>query len=198
MEARTTTEQELYTELGEEVYNELEHFVQDPAFCAALEKGREGLLSRWTKALGPGHSTPALGSALQPGATSTSSGLGEAEGPRSASWSGSGTDAHQQDSFIVVEKRDAVEAMAYYIAACIVDLPEAQALEPKQLQAALVDALRALKRSRFRRACSWGRRLYRWTTYTYSAVQVYQNPWLMRALMTALWAGSRIALRGLI
>lgn len=59
-------------------------------------------------------------------------------------------------------------------------------------------SLQSLKRSRFQKACSFGRRVYRWTTYTYSAVQVYQNPWLMRALLTALWATSRVSMRFLL
>ncbi|EFJ53240.1 hypothetical protein VOLCADRAFT_115817 [Volvox carteri f. nagariensis] len=88
--------------------------------------------------------------------------------------------------------------MAFYIAACISDLPEAQSLTPKQLQTALLDALRTLKRSRFQRVCTWGRRMYRWSTYTYSAVQMYQNPWLMRALLAALWAASRVSMRVLL
>ena len=51
----------------------------------------------------------------------------------------SGSDA---DEFVILEKRDAIEAFAYYLADILVDMPEAQALGPKQLQAALVETLR--------------------------------------------------------
>ncbi|KAG2432350.1 hypothetical protein HYH02_012924 [Chlamydomonas schloesseri] len=107
-------------------------------------------------------------------------------------------DAADGDGFILVDKHDCVECLAFYIAACIQDLPEAQQMTPRQLQLALVEALRNLKRSRFQRMCAWGRRVYCWSTYTYSAVQMYQNPWLMRALITALWAASRVSLRLLL
>ncbi len=47
-----------------------------------------------------------------------------------------------QEEFVMVEKQHAIEAMAFYIAACIMDMPESNSLTPKQLQAALVEALR--------------------------------------------------------
>ncbi|GLI61513.1 hypothetical protein VaNZ11_003893 [Volvox africanus] len=199
MEARSEAAQELYTELEEEVYHELEHFVADPAFCAALEKPtRDSVLARWT---GWGKSQ------RQPIKVMDTEGMKFSErivddielvpDEPTASSSGVASD-NQQDSFVVIDKKDAVESMAYYIAACISDLPEAQTLTPKQLQTALLDALRTLKRSRFQRVCTWGRRMYRWSTYTYSAVQMYQNPWIMRALLAALWAGSRMSIRLLL
>ncbi|GLC46379.1 hypothetical protein PLESTB_001768900 [Pleodorina starrii] len=198
MEARSEAEQELYTELAEEVYHELEQFVADPAFCNALEKparNKDGILARWRTGWGKAQrqDSQAAGSSermvedLEPAPSEE----------MAASSSGTAGDG-LQDSFVVIDKKDAVESMAFYVAACIADLPEAQALTPKELQSALVDALRTLKRSRFQRVCTWGRRVYRWSTYTYSAVQVYQNPWLMRALLAALWATSRVSMRMLL
>ncbi|GIL92209.1 hypothetical protein Vretimale_18491 [Volvox reticuliferus] len=196
MEARSEAAQELYTELEEEVYHELEHFVADPAFCAALEKpARDNVLARWT-GWGKGQRQPSK--VVRTDGMETSERILDDIEPVpdefTASSSGLASDS-QQDSFVVIDKKDAVESMAFYIASCITDLPEAQTLTPKQLQTALLDALRTLKRSRFQRACTWGRRMYRWSSYTYSAVQVYQNPWLMRALLAALWAGSRMSMR---
>jgi hypothetical protein len=43
---------------------------------------------------------------------------------------------------VVVDQQDAVEAMAYYIALYISAMPEAQRLEPKQLQAALKEGFK--------------------------------------------------------
>lgn len=51
-------------------------------------------------------------------------------------------DAMDGDGFVLVDKHDAVECLAFYIAACIQDLPEAQQMTPRQLQLALVEALR--------------------------------------------------------
>lgn len=221
--------QELYTELECEVFHELEQFVSDPHFVAALDRpskeGKAGLLQRWTNWAHSGSKkvpTNAQNSeAGQPHASALATYLGDeppgleggaADGDLEMARSCSTVEVfHEvvpseeelsgvpsQEEFVMVEKQHAIEAMAFYIAACIMDMPESNSLTPKQLQAALVEALRSLKRSRFQKACSFGRRVYRWTTYTYSAVQVYQNPWLMRALLTALWATSRVSMRFLL
>lgn len=47
-----------------------------------------------------------------------------------------------EDGFVVVEKTDAVEALAYYIAMCVMSAPEAQAVAPAVLQKALVQTLK--------------------------------------------------------
>ncbi|KXZ45818.1 hypothetical protein GPECTOR_50g612 [Gonium pectorale] len=169
MEAGAQVANELYTELEEEVYNELEQFVADPAFVAALEKpgGKEGLLARWTKGLG---SQSSLRRRTHLGAANTGQASASAvTDANEASSEEAGEGGQGEEGWVTVDKKDAVASMAYYIAACIIDLPEAQSLSPKQLQAALVDALR-----------------------------MYQNPWLMRALITALWAVSRISMRILL
>jgi hypothetical protein len=43
---------------------------------------------------------------------------------------------------VVVDQQDAVEAMAYYIALYISSMPEAQRMEPKQLQTALQEGFK--------------------------------------------------------
>lgn len=47
-----------------------------------------------------------------------------------------------EEGFVVVEKTDAVDALAYYIAMCVMNSPEAQAVSPAVLQQALVQTLR--------------------------------------------------------
>jgi hypothetical protein len=42
-----------------------------------------------------------------------------------------------EDDFVILEKQDAIEAVAYYIASFVQQSPEAQALGPKELQQAL-------------------------------------------------------------
>jgi hypothetical protein len=39
---------------------------------------------------------------------------------------------------------------------------------------------------------SWGRLLYRSAAISFSALQLYSNPWLLRAVLSALWASSRL------
>jgi hypothetical protein len=40
-----------------------------------------------------------------------------------------------------------------------------------------------------------GRHVYRWSALTYSALQMYQNPWLVQAVIGAVWTFSRIGMR---
>jgi hypothetical protein len=60
--------------------------------------------------------------------------------------------------FVVINKDDAVEAMAYYIAMYISRLPEAQRMGPKELQSALKEAFTVSKPARARTALppAWG------------------------------------------
>jgi len=58
--------------------------------------------------------------------------------------------------------------------------------QPKPLNAQI------LRRSRWRLVWSWGRLLYRSAAVSFSALQLYQNPWLLRAVLSALWASSRL------
>lgn len=69
-------------------------------------------------------------------------------------------------------------------------------LMPPQLPCSFF-CLQSLKQSRFRQLCSYGRYAYRWTALTYSALQMYQNPWLVQAVCTALWTFSRLGMLGL-
>jgi hypothetical protein len=54
--------------------------------------------------------------------------------------------------------------------------------------------LQAIRRSRYRVIWDWGRWLYRWGAVSYSALQLYEHPWVVRAVVTAVWASSRMAL----
>mmetsp|Transcript_5376 Transcript_5376/g.9274 ORF Transcript_5376/g.9274 Transcript_5376/m.9274 type:complete len:197 (-) Transcript_5376:1324-1914(-) len=99
------------------------------------------------------------------------------------------------DGWSMVDKDDAIDALAYYLAGVLMRHPEAQALSPKQLQEALTTALKTLKQSRFKQMWNVGRYAYRWTTLTWSAVQMYQNPWLIQAVLATLWTFSRLTLR---
>jgi hypothetical protein len=42
------------------------------------------------------------------------------------------------------------------------------------------------------RLWEWGRALYRITAFSYGAFSVYENPWLVRALLAALWTACRV------
>eukprot|EP00892_Ulva_mutabilis_P004751 jgi/Ulvmu1/2648/UM014_0100.1 len=98
-------------------------------------------------------------------------------------------------SWTVVDKTDAVDAMASYLAAWLSQTPEAQNLEPKQLQAALLSSLKEMKKSRFRQLLVWGKYIYRGAAFAYSALMVYENPWLVRAVMTAMWSATAVVMQ---
>lgn len=54
--------------------------------------------------------------------------------------------------------------------------------------------LQSIRRSRYRVVWDWGRRLYRWGAISYSALQLYEHPWVVRALLCAIWTSSKMAM----
>lgn len=93
--------------------------------------------------------------------------------------------------YLVVEHADAVEALAQFIAAYIVTLPEAANLDSRDLQRALVGTVAELRRGRVRRLLDWARHIYRAAALTAGVFSAYTNPWLARALLTAVWTALR-------
>ena len=57
--------------------------------------------------------------------------------------------------------------------------------------------VQGLKASKFKQLCSWGRHVYRWSAMSYSCLQLYQNPWLVQAVLTAIWTFSRVSMKAL-
>ena len=55
-----------------------------------------------------------------------------------------------------------------------------------------VGRLQELRKGRVRRLWEWGRMLYRITAFSYGAFSVYENPWLVRAVLAALWTACRM------
>jgi hypothetical protein len=56
-----------------------------------------------------------------------------------------------------------------------------------------MSVLQEIRKSKFRLVWDWGRWLYRWSAIGYSAVSLYDNPWLVRAVVSAIWAASKFA-----
>eukprot|EP00878_Enallax_costatus_P037007 GHUV01041701.1.p1 GENE.GHUV01041701.1~~GHUV01041701.1.p1 ORF type:complete len:114 (-),score=25.67 GHUV01041701.1:398-739(-) len=54
--------------------------------------------------------------------------------------------------------------------------------------------LQHIRRSRYKVVWDWGRTLYKWGAVSYSALQLYEHPWLVRALLCAIWTSSKMAL----
>ena len=55
-----------------------------------------------------------------------------------------------------------------------------------------VGRLQELKKGRVRKLWEWGHVLYRITAFSYGAFSVYENPWLVRAVLAALWTACRM------
>ena len=55
-----------------------------------------------------------------------------------------------------------------------------------------------LRKGHVRRFWEWGRCAYRCIAFSYGAFSVYENPWLVRAVVTALWTAGKVMLGMLI
>ncbi|KAF5836099.1 hypothetical protein DUNSADRAFT_6470 [Dunaliella salina] len=176
------------------LYDDLSQYVATPRFLRAFEKNGQ-----------PSTAAAVHGQEERGG---TNDGQPPAQGTQSAPTSSSSSSLEQpsnpdavtasQAGYVVVQQEDAVEAMAFYLAQCIAAHPEAQKLAPKQLQDALSSTLQGLKQTRFKQLCTYGRSAYRWSALTYSALQMYQNPWLIRAVITTIWAFSKLGMRAFV
>jgi hypothetical protein len=52
--------------------------------------------------------------------------------------------------------------------------------------------MQELRKGRARRLWDWGKGFYRVGAVTYSAFSLYTNPWLVRAVLAALWTASKV------
>lgn len=95
--------------------------------------------------------------------------------------------------YIVVEHSDAVDALAAFLAAYLVSLPEAQAMTPAQLQAAMRQSLKEIRKGKVRKLWDWGRFLYRAAAMSYGAFAAYTNPWIAEAVLRGLFTCARFA-----
>jgi len=94
----------------------------------------------------------------------------------------------------LVSKDDVLEAMGSFVAAYLAQLPQAQNLQPAELQLAIQHAFKELRKSRTQQLWTWGKAIYRCVSFSYGAFTVYENPWLVRAILTAMWTASRVML----
>lgn len=89
--------------------------------------------------------------------------------------------------YVMVEHSDVVDAVAGFIAAYIVTLPEGRAMEPKQLQRAVQQSLKEIRKGRVKKLWDWGRLLYRVAAFGYGAFAAYTNPWIAEAVLKGLF-----------
>lgn len=112
-------------------------------------------------------------------------------------WSISDTDHSEvfpadKESYVMVEHNDVLEAIGSFVAAYLSTLPEAQSMQPLELQAALTQTFKEMRQSKLQRLWQWGRTFYRCAAVSYSAFSLYTNPWIARAVLASIWTASRI------
>lgn len=90
--------------------------------------------------------------------------------------------------YIVVEREDVVQALAEFIAAYVMSLPDAQKLEPKEVQKAVAATFRELRKGKVRRLLDWGRYLYRAAALSYGAFSAFSNPYIAQCVLVAIWS----------
>lgn len=86
-----------------------------------------------------------------------------------------------------------MDALASFIAAYIVALPASHSMEPKQLQKAVQESIKEIRKGRIRKIWDWGRFLYRTAALSYGAFAAYTNPWVAEAVLKALFTAVRFA-----
>lgn len=52
--------------------------------------------------------------------------------------------------------------------------------------------MQEMKRSRLRQLFTWGKYAYRGAAFAYSAFAVYENPWLVRAVVSGMWSAGTV------
>jgi len=68
----------------------------------------------------------------------------------------------------------------------------------KVLQRAVSNAFIELRMGRIRRLWSWGKYLYRCTALGYSAFSMYQHPWIVAAVLRALYTSSKFIVGSMV
>jgi hypothetical protein len=95
--------------------------------------------------------------------------------------------------YVVINHDDVVNALANFMAAYIIALPEGKRMEPKQLQKAVKDSLREIRKGKVRKLWDWGRWIYRAAALGYGAFAAYTNPWVAEAVVKTLFTCARYA-----
>lgn len=190
----------LKTEQGaEQVFELLQQFVERPEYLATLttakqhaerarasqQNGDPGVELReveqqWTNLMRPSGGVSEDGAATSAGQVSATDTSGSTE--------------DISDNYVMVQKEEVLEAMGTFIAGYIATVPDARDLKPEQLQIALQSAFKEIRKSNLRNLWEWGRSLYRAAAVSYAAFSMFQNPWLVMAILKATWAAAKFLL----
>lgn len=97
--------------------------------------------------------------------------------------------------YVFVEHQDAVDAMAEFLAAYLVTLPEAKTMDAIQLQTVVKNSLREMRSStRLHTVMAWGQMFVKTAAVGCgSLAAAYSNPWAVRAILKAIYTCFRFS-----
>jgi hypothetical protein len=110
-------------------------------------------------------------------------------------WEVPGDSTIEEDTgdYVVIEHSDVIDALANFLAAYIVALPESRSMDPKQLQKAVKQSLKDIRKGKVRKLFDWGKTLYRVAAMTSGAFAAATNPWIADAILRGLFTAARFA-----
>lgn len=101
-------------------------------------------------------------------------------------------DVKFESGCVMVGQADAMEAMADFVLQCVVMHPMAAELTPEKLQAVLTKTLGELKKSKVHSLWTWSKAVYRGSAWGYGVVNAYTHPWVVKAILMAIWHSMRM------
>lgn len=91
------------------------------------------------------------------------------------------------ESYEVITKDDAVNAVVAAIVENVMECPEAANFSHQELQNAVANTCEALKQGRVRRYWEWGKWVYRVCAVGTGVFQAFTHPWIAKAIMMGIW-----------
>lgn len=183
----------LLTRSFQQSFNKLVDFIQTPEFLEKLNVSRhEAAKDHQVPTTQPMSTFSTEPTAPSSASTSTTS----YPPLESSSSSSIAEDDADDESYVLIDRQNAIEAMAYFIAEALAKDPAASSLTPKQLQEAISVACQSMKASRFKKAMKAGVTVYRFSAIAYSCFTCYTNPWIYQAILKCIVQFSRLMIFG--
>lgn len=107
------------------------------------------------------------------------------------------------DGFILVSQEDVIESLAAFVAKLVVSNPNAKTMTPMQMQEVVAMSFARMEhKGKLRKLWSTAKFIYSSVTWTATvattAVGLYKNPFIVKALFKALTMSSRLVIKALI
>eukprot|EP00250_Pteridium_aquilinum_P004582 c1478_g1_i1 orf=614-1462(+) len=112
-------------------------------------------------------------------------------------------DLDDDDGFILVSQDDVIESLAAFVAKLVVTNPNAKTMTPMQMQEVIsISFARMESKGKLKKLWSTAKFIYSSVTWTTTvattAVGLYKNPFIVRALFKAVTMSSRLVIKALL